>query len=168
MINNILEDFDVDADIWELHPQMKILFKEQYENEVPSTTMWALLLDCHPKSYFADLEQVARRILLAQDYIRNDAFDWKAHEEILDKMKKVCLTRPERLLKNWEDKLEERDAFIYNTPYNEDTLDMLEKAMKETYKMWENYEKVLAAFRKQEDESAMGGAQESLSERGLL
>jgi hypothetical protein len=168
MVSNILEDFDVDIDIWELHPQMKILFKEQYENEVPSNVMWALLLDCHPKSYFADLEQADRRILLAQDYIHNESFDWRAYEEILAKMKKVCLTRPERLLKNWEDKLEERDAFIYNTPYNEDNLDMLEKAMKETYKMWENYEKVLAAFRKQEDESAMGGAQESLSERGLL
>lgn len=168
MINNILEDFDIDVDIWKRHPQMKILFREQYESGVSSNTMWALLLDCHPKSYFADLDQIDRRNLISQDYLHHDAFDWRSHEPILDKMKKVCLTRPERLLKNWEDKLEERDAFIYNTPYNDDNFDILEKAMKETYKMWENYEKVLSTFRKQEDESAMGGAQESLSERGLL
>ncbi len=168
MINNILDNFDVDTNIWELHPQMKILFKEEYDKEFPSKVMWALLLDAHPKSYFADLDPINRRNLISQDYLNNDSFDWMSYADTSTKMGKALLTKPERLLKNWEDKLEERDAFISATPYNAENLDMLEKAMKETWKMWENYEKVLESFRKQEDESAMGGAQESLSERGLL
>ena len=168
MINNILDSFDIDVDIWEVHPQMKILFREEYESKVDSKIMWALLLDTHPKSYFADLDLLNRRSLIAIDYLNNELFQWRDYEDTITKLRKVLLTRPERLLKNWEDKLEERDAFIAALPYNIEHVDMLEKTMKETYKMWDNYEKVLEAFKKQEDEAAMGGSQESLSERGLL
>jgi len=168
MVNNLLDNFDIDVDIWKLHPQLKVLFAKEYNDGVSSKIMWALLLDTHPKSVLADLGPTDRRAIIAQDYLSNETFDWKMYNDTIEKMKKYLLTRPERLLKNWENKLEERDIFISATPYNAETIDMLEKTMKETWKMWENYEKVLAAFKKQEDESTLGGAQESLSELGLL
>lgn len=168
MLSDILHDFDIDVDVWEAHSQLKIILREEYEQEMPSKVLWALILDTHPKSDFAELEPVERRNLISQDYLQDDKFTWEAYKDTIAKLKKTLLTRVERLLKNWEDKLEERDAFIHHTPYNAETMDMLEKAMKETYKMWDNYDKVIKAFQKQEEDTSLGGAQESLAERGLL
>ncbi len=165
---NILEGFDIDSDIWVLHPQLKVVLREEYESKTDSKIIWGILLDIHPQSYFAELSPSLRRELIEKDYLQIDKFDWSKYSNAIDKLKKFVLTRPKRLLKNWEDKLEERDLFIYNTPYNEDNFDILEKAMKETYKMWDNYEKVLKAFTKEQEEGALGGVQESLSEKGIL
>lgn len=165
MITNILDDFNIEADFW-ADPQMRILFKEEYDSGVPSHTMWGLLLDTHPKSKLADLDPISRRTIIAQDFLADISFKWNEYENTITKMKKVVLTRAERLLKNWETKLEERDYFLDNTPYNEDNFDLLEKAMKETYKMWENYEKVLNRFQKEDEGATFGNLQESASERG--
>lgn len=166
MINNILNYFNEGISFWDV-PQTKIAFSKEYSNNVTSKVMWCLILDTHPQSIYGELDPLSRRKLIEEDYLE-DTLKWDDYLETISKIKKLTLSRKERLLANWEAKLEERDSFLEKTPYNEDNFDLLEKAMKETHRMWDNYERVVDAVLKDNNDSALGGSLESLSEQGLI
>ena len=64
-------------------------------------------------------------------------------------------------------KLEERANFIASLSYTADTFELLDKMMSASSKMWEQYLKCLKDV-EAEQGITMGGAQESLSEKGLI
>lgn len=73
------------------------------------------------------------------------------------------------MLVRQEKKLEERSDFIDSIPYNESTYEMLDKMMKETKKMWDEYYRVVKDLSEDSDDgTSMGGTQESASERHLI
>lgn len=166
MINNIFEYFNQGISFWDI-PQVKIPFAKEFESNTPSKHMWALVLDIHPHSIYAELDPKSRKAFIETDYLEG-SFDWSKYQETISKLKKLILSRKERLLVNWETKLEERDYFLEVTPYNEDNFDLLEKAMKETHRMWDNYQRVVDDVLKETGDSALGGSLESLSEQGLI
>lgn len=166
MINNIFEYFNQGISFWDI-PQTKIAFNKEFSNGVDSKIMWGLVLDTHPQSIYAELDPVSKRKLIEEDYLE-ETLKWDDYIDTISKLKKLILSRKERLLVNWEAKLEERDSFLEKTPYNEDNFDLLEKAMKETHRMWDNYERVVEAVLKDSSDSALGGSLESLSEQGLI
>lgn len=166
MINNILEYFQQGISFWDV-PQTAIAFSKENENGVSSKLMWSFVLDIHPNSIYAELSPSSRRKLIEEDYYES-SLKWEDYADTISKLKKLILSRKERLLINWETKLEERDSFLEKTPYNEDNFDLLEKAMKETHRMWDNYQRVVDAVLKDGNDSALGGSLESLSEQGLI
>lgn len=71
----LLDNFDPFSDFWEANPQLKILFRDEYEAHVPSQHMWALFLFAHPASKFFNETPAARKNLIEQDYLmRDDSF----------------------------------------------------------------------------------------------
>lgn len=165
MISNILDLFNSGKDFYT--EELKILFKEEYEKKIPSQYMWAFILDVHPGSIFSHLSPKVRREILSKDLIGSN-IEWDSYSEVIDKIKRIFLSKVQRLLVNWETKLEERDYFLNSTPYNADNFDLLEKAMKETHKMWQNYQTILKDFKKEEEAAAFGGGEDSLSEKGII
>lgn len=164
----MITDFDIFSDFY-ADPQIRTLFSSEYES-IPSQYMWALLLYCHPKSKFYALDSANKAALIARDYLNVESFPFEEYEATIQKIlsSPLITTKPQRLLANWERKLEERDAFLASQPYNESTYDMLDKMMKETHKMWQNYKVIYDDFLKEEDIKTQGAIQESLSEQGLI
>jgi len=164
----MITDFDIFSDFY-ADPQIRTLFSSENES-IPSQYMWALLLYCHPKSKFYALDSANKAALIARDYLNVESFPFEEYEATIQKIlsSPLITTKPQRLLANWERKLEERDAFLASQPYNESTYDMLDKMMKETHKMWQNYKVIYDDFLKEEDIKTQGAIQESLSEQGLI
>lgn len=80
----------------------------------------------------------------------------------------MCLTKPKRLLAEWETKLEERARFIASLPYNEDTYELLDAMMSKTERMWKQYMNCLDAVAEEEAAATFGGAKESLNEQNII
>ena len=163
---NLVNSFDIFENFYS-DSQLKTIFNEEYANKVPSSHMWALVLYSHPESkYYSQLPH-SRRLLIEQDYLKH-TLKWDEYSETLSKMEDFLLTKPQRLLKGWESKLEERDQFIAALPYNAETYEMLDKMMSSTAKMWDQYFSILKKVSQETDSTSQGDIELSLSEQGLI
>ena len=78
------------------------------------------------------------------------------------------LTTAERSLLVQKQKIEERDAFLSNTPYSVDTCDFLEKILVNTKKVQDAYADALRRVLNEKEESTRGAVQESAGELNLI
>lgn len=159
MVNN----FDIYSDFY-ADPQMKLLFGKY---ELPSEVMWALMLYAHPDSQYDSMDSATKKVLIETDYLQR-TLPWDDYAEVISKIYELSLTKTQRLLKNWETKLEERDAFIADIPYNAETFEMLDKMMGATSKMWDNYLAILKKASSEADSQTQGDVELSLSEKGII
>jgi len=164
----LLNNFDPFEDFWATNPQLRILFKEEYDAKVPSSQMWAVALFVHPSSKLFNESPENRKKLILSDYLNDPSFDFDSLSPTIDKFKRLVLTKAELLLSNWEKRMYDREAFLDSVPYSPDTFDMIEKMVKETPKLWQNLFQIQTALSKEQDTKVEGDIEESLSEKGLL
>ena len=160
--------FDLEQNFFEVFPELKAAFAnivEQY-GENASKIMWCIALDTHPKSAYRNLETDSRRRILEEDYY-GEPIDWNSIQEYISLFRRLCLTKRQRYLVEWEEKLDERQTYIASLEYNERNYEMLDKLMSATEKMWKQYLTSLKDV-EEEESSIIGGAQESLAEQGLI
>ena len=159
MVLNPLENF------WD-NPQRLHIFSSEYEANTPSNVMWALHLIYHPKSEYFDMPLKARTSLVLSDFDLKD-YDLTPHADTIDRIELMSMTKTQRSLAKWENKLEERDEFISSHPYDSNTYEMLDKLMSQTSKLWDQYFSLVKQLDKEEG-NIRGGAEESLVEKGII
>lgn len=156
--------FELQSDFYSTDPQFPTIFKEEYDSKVPSKHMWALMLYVHPDSKYFTLDTKSKQSLIKSDYLQDPSFDFSTLSSTIIKIENFLLTKPQRLLRSWEIKLEERDLFISNLPYDASTYDLLDKMMEKSHKMWKQYKEIYDDFLKGEESRTQGDVQESLIE----
>lgn len=124
------------------------------------------MLYIHPDSKYYSLDDKSRTDLISSDFL--SGFDPGKYTSTIERTKLFLLTKSQRSLVNWEQKLEERDAFIANIPYSESTYELLDKMMASTSKMWDQYLSILKKVSQEEESSSLGDVELSLSERGVI
>lgn len=131
--------------------------------------MWAICLYAHPtKSKFYNLPKNRRLELITEEYYPYPDFVTK-HADLVDAFSKHCITRSQRILIAWSDKLDERTELLLETPYTIENSKELDDMMSKTPKLWEAYKMCLADLEAEENKGkVMGGEQESLSESGMI
>ena len=182
----LIDSFDIFSDFWKTNPQLRVLFKEEYENKVPSEIMWALFLYYHPKSKFFNESPATRLKLIKSDYLnehstsgpvdvplnpkskKGAAFVLDEYRTIADKIKQFVLSKAERSLLLWEQKLHERDALIAEIPYTMDNFEDLDKLVTNSGKIWDQYFKIQDQLSKEQETRTEGDIEESLSEKKLI
>jgi len=160
----LISNFDIYQDFY-ADPQITSLFQEEIESNISSQTMWALLLYLHPKSKYYPLDHRSKLTLIEKDYLKNQKLKLEDYPTTIAKIKELLLTKPERALVNWEQKLEERDALIASIPYNSETYDMLDKMMSNNDKLWKTYLATLKQVTQEEEGSSQGDIELSFLEK---
>lgn len=164
----MFDSLDVTTDFFS-DPQAKILFRKEYDAEVPSKHMWSLVLLVHPKSKFSDLDEPAAKAIIFKDYLDSDkTFKWENHTDTISKIIEYLPTAPERFLATWKKKLAEINSFLNSKPYDENTYEMLSKIMKEFHPMMKQYREIEKEYQKETELTTRGGVAESLSEKGII
>lgn len=148
--------------------ELKLIFKEEYDSNVPSAIIQAIAKLFHPKSELYSLPLTEKIQIVNKDFLTSEKLDLDKYGSTIDKFKKFILTKAERSLVNWEQKLEERDAFMAGILYNEDSFEMLDKMMMQTAKMWDQYAAVRKVFLQEEEAQTHGDVEESAVEKGLI
>lgn len=149
------------------HPELSIIFSEEKKKKIPYKYIQAIYLIYHPNSQLYSLPLKDKISIVEKDFLQ-DTFIPLNYESTIDKFKKLVLTKAQRSLTNWEDKLEERDAFMASISYDEGTYEMLDKMMMQTSKMWDQYHAILKIFNEEAQTQVRGNVEESLVEKGVV
>lgn len=168
----LIDIWDIEQNFWQLNPQLKLAFKEVYDEdkskgkEISSKLMWAVALFIDPKSKFKDLQVSGREELIIKDYNKN--FSTKKSKNIIDKWKQF-LSPAERQLIQLERILDERSVYIEGLKFDSQSGDEIEKRIKATRGLFEELARLKDMIAEEElDGIVKGGSQESLSEKGEI
>lgn len=171
-----LHNFDIGSNYWKIDPQLKAVepFATLFKNDKSkgkgnsSQIMWAISLFCDPESRLFKLTKKRKQEIIEKDYYKKE-LDWGKYKEHIETYTSLYTTQAIRSLVNWEEKLQERDAFLKEVPYTLETGDTLDKMLSNTSKLYDLYEKILERLKEEESEGiTKGGRTESLGEKKLL
>lgn len=176
---SLLNSFDIDANIWEVEPQLKVpkAFNELYTKDKSkgkahsSKIMWAiaLLVDNSESNKFRNYKEADRKELIASDFLMDESFDFESIKELIDLYEELNSSKLEKELRQQELKLEERAKFINDTPYDLDNGEKLDKFLINTGKLYEQIKSLKDQIRAERDGgNTKGGMRESASEKGLI
>jgi hypothetical protein len=170
-------NFQPEMNFWELNPELKYpevlndfyLKDKSKDKSESSKVMNAIYLLLDKESRYRELPEKERRGLIVKDYLKNITFNWDSVKHLQDFYIKLTTSKAKKLLRNWELKLEERDEYIGNLKYDDDTAEHLDKMMSKTQSIWEQYLSILNEVEKEEGAgNVKGGGVESLSETGRI
>ena len=174
---SVLNNFDIEANFWQLNPQFKIAYKDFYnkdksKNKVQSSKiMWAiaLLVDNSEENNYRNYLTDEKKMLIAEDYLGDAGFKWEDYQEIIDIYINLNMSKTERSLYIYEGKLEERDSFIKTTKYNLENASQLDKIISSTKSIFDLITKLRDEISKEKSiGETKGSMEESASEKGLL
>lgn len=162
---SLINNFDPSLDFWKSNPQLKILFSDY--SKTPSEVMWAVMLYCHPDSKLFNESPLDRTRIIDKDYL-SKPLDWKKYSDLIKFTEQKVLTKAQKLLRTWEQKLHERDDLIASVPYDLSTYEALDKMLAVTPKLWDQYFSILKLLQAEEETHVRGDQEESLTEKGLI
>ena len=188
-MDTLLKILDTRTNFWEAHPNFLSVgtFNTFYEKDkgkkkdYSSRVMWAvaLLVDLHPENTWKNKPEGEKKPVLAEDIIGDKGFDWDKVQYLIDEYVDRCTSVPKKELRNFLNKIHDRQKFIDKTPFTLDsiedgrtikgTADQLDKMMERTSKIWAVYDELIQKFKEaEEDGQGRGGRVESASEAGLI
>jgi hypothetical protein len=176
---SILNNFDIDQDFWSSNPQFKIPkdFKKFYDEDKSkgkaqsSKILWAiaLLLDNGEDNKFRNLSYEDRRALIAEDFLNEPKFKWENYQKLMDGYYALHMSKLERSLNIYEQKLEERDQFIRTAKYNLDSAASLDKIISSTKGIYDLITKLRDEINKEKEQNTTkAGMEESAAEKGEI
>jgi hypothetical protein len=175
-MERLLDNFSLQNNFWKFNPQFLSIreFRELYnedkkDKKASSNLMWGIALLEHPGSILKELSEIDRLELVATDYLHLPEFDWGSVSKLRGIFSSLVTSKQLKSLIMWERKLEERDQFISETPYNMNTADSLDKIMANTERLYKHFKSIKADLMKDGSESVeKGGSLPSLSDTGEI
>jgi hypothetical protein len=188
-MDTLITTLDVTINFWVAHPNFLSikLFrglkdKDKKKDDFSSRVMWAivLLVDMHPENTWRNKPEEEKKPVLAEDIIGDKDFKWDLYQEYIDEYVDRCTSIPKKELRNFINKIHDRQKFIDGTDFSLDsygvdgkivkgTVDQLDKMLVNTAKVWSVYDDLAAKFAESEEEgAARGGRTESISESGQI
>jgi len=193
-MTSITRTFNTDEIFWETNPSFLTISKfEHFYNldkskgkKKSSQIMWAIafLLDPHPDNVWKNLNESDKKMLIVDDYLKDDKFKWDEYQDLINEYYNRVLTLAQKDFYELQEKMTERKEFIKNTPYSLDSMEeidgkmrivkgtaaQLDKMVVDTAKLYEQLELVKQKLEKEaaQDGETKGGMQESATEKGLL
>jgi hypothetical protein len=170
--NNNYEEFK--DKFWEVNPEFKFVapydafYTSITDKKKTSMVMWAIYLLCDINSPKIRLRLDEREEEIKTFFIKDPEFTFNRYQELIDAYPKVVLSKIQRELKVWHDKIEERNKFLESVTYDMNTFEALDKMMKDSKPIWEAFGKVYKEYQEENIETrARGGREESFSEKLL-
>jgi hypothetical protein len=171
----LMQNFDYEKNrysFWDVNPEFKFTepFDDYYnatENkDYSSEVMWAIFLFCDIKSPKIRLRKDERDLDIKKYFLKDETFSFDYHEDLVDAYPKVVMTKIQRELKVWQDKIEERNKFLESVTYDLSTYEALDKMMKDSKLIWESFGKIYKEYQDENIETrARGGREESFTEK---
>lgn len=166
-------NINIEENFWKINPQFKlvpefkVLFDGDKGKDSSSRLMWAIVLLLDTSSVYSNIPETDRRGLIAKDFLKEPKFPWSKIEPQIAVFEEHMLSQAKRVLRIWNTKMEERATFIMGTKYNLDTIDILDKAMGNTKKLYEEYNRIQDMLKDDGmKERSKGGKELSATDKG--
>lgn len=189
----VVTSFTEDQNFWESNPQLLLdkTFKEFRKadksrgKQDSSNVMWwvAFCYDLDPANKYRGLPLEDKHSILGEELLK-DAQYYEKHasklDPLIERYMQLMDSPAKRALREWEQKMTERAAFIRDTKYTMGeindkgawvggTATVLDTMMKNTKSLYDAYQEVLKQLAEEDsDEMVKGGATASLSDEGEI
>lgn len=150
--------FDISVKFSDLYPELAQVFPKLKDEE-----LWALAFYTAPNSPFKNF--LGKDKKQAIEDLFGKKLNWDKLEKAEGAFSMQTQTKPQRLLSLWEKELEDRFALIAEIDYrtaSKEMIELKEKILGNTYRMWEQYEKFLKSVMNEQESKLVGEAKESL------
>lgn len=159
---------------WDVNPEFKFVapydafFSSTKDKKKSSVVMWAIFLLCDINSPKMRLRLDEREDEIKTYFVKDSDFNFKKYQELIDAYPRVVLSKIQRELKVWQDKIEERNKFLESVSYDLNTFEALDKMLKDSKAIWEAFGKIYKEYQEENIETrARGGREESFTEKLL-
>lgn len=173
---NINTNFTPDVNFWELNPQLIIMdtFDECYALDAggieSSKIMWCVFFLSDPDgsvNKFYRQGKIKTKQTLSETYYPDVDWDSELFKRLTQTYESVCLTSPQRALKDIIDLIVRRNDFLVNLEFDLDTMVKLDNALVKGTKIFDDYDKLKQRFLDSKDVARLkGGRKKSKSETG--
>ena len=116
------------------------------------------------KKYKKDKVESIENKVSSNSFKFNSVFDIDMDEPYIQRMINVTHPKTKRMLKKWEDKLEEWQLFIEKTKVEESTYEMIGKMMTQSHTMWKQYYAIKKEADAETEQQTVSGSEESFLE----
>jgi hypothetical protein len=178
---NVIGNYSEGVSFWEVNQQFKTKepFKFLYQSDKSkgkkgsSTMMWWVAFCYDRNSVFYNQPITEKHSVVGEDYC-DDGEYYEDNKELLDVLIKGFLniyeSQAQRSLRLWEKRMHERDVFLDDTVYSEDTYKMKEEMIKNTPSMYKELDKIKKELVIEEsgEGEGKGGSVSSVSDTGEI
>jgi hypothetical protein len=181
LANIVNTGFQIDADFWELNPQLRYFpgFAEIYETDdggsESSKHAWCIVFYTEPdytENKFYRMSEGERRKTLKELYYPDIDWDSVITQTAIETYINNCLSPVKLALKEEIDSFVNRSEYIRNYDYSKNTLDdnkKMDALRRNTKAIMETYTQLEKQFLEEEKTSRVyGGRKESKSEKKIL
>lgn len=178
-----IHNLDTEQSFWQTYPEFKVVepFKSLFLGDKSkgqknsSQLCWFIAICYAPLSSFAKKPKDGKdgvHAIVAEDFLEDKEY-YSKNQVILSALipafLELVMTPMERQLRMFERKLEEREAFIRDTPYDVENWKKMDDALGATEKMWAQYKTLQEKLSQESEEGTTWGDQEeSATEKGLI
>lgn len=159
-------------DFWEVNSEFKFvepyitLYNKGKAKKETSVIMWAIFLLCDLESPKSRLRIDERKEDIIKYFIEDEKFDFDKYKEYIDVYPKIAMTKIQRELKAWADKIEERSVLMESMTYDLRTLKTLDEMLINYDKIWKGFNSIYKQYQSENLETrARGGREESFAEK---
>ena len=170
----MISTFDIDKNFWSEHSDMKVIspFKQLYEDDVSkkkaesSKIMWFIVLCYDRDSKLFKLPIKDKHMIAGEDYC-NDAEFYSKNQAVIDSSinmyTELQYSPMQRQMFTLEKLLAKRGKYLEEVEYDLDNGEKVDKMVTGTYKVWQDYKKIIEEMEKEmQSGMAKGGATPSL------
>lgn len=174
-----LANWGPDLNFWKANPSYLAIkeFKAIYDNDKDknkkqsSEDMWALAFyaDCTQHNIYRNIEEEERLDIIYDN--TGTKFDPVKFKQEIELYRRLTLNSFERSMASFMSKLEERERFINETPYDLKNAKIIDDILSNTKVLYDLYQKLQEDIEKHKDQSGgitRGNVQESASEQHLM
>lgn len=168
----LVNRFDDKEDFFKVTPEL-LYIKEfaalKKSNKDYSSILWFVAYLCDEESKFSRYSKQARIEILTDTVLPKASVE--KYSDLIKNLSDAYYTAIEtpikRMLRFWKEKLDEKNVFFLNTPYTQETWEMLDKMQSNFVAAYKQYEQIMKELSKDEGAN-MGGSQDSLSDSGVI
>lgn len=177
--------FDIDKNYWKVNSPFMLFFKDIYDNDkskdktLSSLKMWciAFYTESKEENIYNNMTNDEKKRIIVESFLKKmgikinepeevkKVIDWDLDAKYIETYLNIVTPKSKKLLRKWEDKLEERQLFINSQIYDKSTYDMLDDMMTKTAKMWQEYARIKKDIDEEESVQGFAGSEESFLEK---
>lgn len=166
-----LDYWDYNINFWEVFPRLKPKFSYFHKTDRTkgkkrsSDVMWALMFMYHPKSEYYEAPFKDKVKIVETEIIGEEKY-FETHKEIVEQLTAdikdlVLNTAAQRQYDAWKETSDKRTAFIKELEYSESNWEMLDKMATQTYKIYQEFDKIKDILDKETKDASMRANQEA-------
>ena len=164
----MVKHWDMKQDFFKSNSHLVVLLGSFIKEKLSNKLMWAIAHYCDKSSPLNHLDDTNKRLAIEENLL-GYKLDWVNYEEHIARYNELTKDRDRRLLDEWLASWEKRRLFMKDIEYSPATFEMLEKMMANNYKLFKEYLEIQSRLLETgEDNEAMGGTMESLTEQNLI